>query len=148
MGEEAAMAAALNTRRAATRHRHVTPGRQGSRLQASPSTPICTRGFFSCTPSCRRTFTVIKSVIKAPFVCFVFHLRGVSVGAADCMYKEVHVFLCVHPYIVYAYHRARMRICMCAATLLRGPRNESSVSVFKQEVEDKATSEHVGGKSS
>lgn len=67
--------------------------------------------FFPCAPSRHRVFTVIKSVIKAAFVCFVFHLRGVSVDAADWMYKEVHVFLCVHPYIVYAYHRVRVCIC-------------------------------------
>lgn len=107
--------------------------RQGSRFQTSASTPICTRVLFSfflfpLAPSRHCVFTVIKSVIKAPFVCLRFHLS--LWVAADRMYN---VLLRVHPYIVYAH----VCICVRAGVLLRGPCNESSVSVFKQEVEDK-----------
>lgn len=120
------MTAALNSR-AAARHRHLSRG--GSRLQTAASTHTGRFFFFLFSRSRHRViFTVIKSVIKAPFVCFVFRLSPWV--AEDCTYKEKHMLLRVHALTVYTH------VCICGRACV-SLCNESSVRVFKQEVEDK-----------
>lgn len=119
--------------------------RQGSRFQTSASTLFFFLSLrsFPLASSRQREFTVIKSVINAPFVCCVFHL-SLRV-TTDCMYKEAHVLLRVQPCIVYAH--------MCVLACMQEPSAEARVTSRLSASSNrnlrtnwlKETRKHIGG---